>query len=132
MEKKTMVGLIAIVAIVASLIFAGFAGYMEERSSTSVSTQDLEYLDWVSETSALEYSHLTSLDEARERLDLADMERYAGMVYGDAKKALNEIDQFSVSPKLQPYKDEFKLAQQDLKQAAYYIEGGQGISMSMI
>jgi hypothetical protein len=132
MKKKTMAGLIAIVAVVAVVISVG-AVYKEEKSAP-VSTQDLKYLDWVSETSALEYSHLESLDEARnrllegdgayERLCLADMGRYAGMVYGDANKALSEIDRFSVSPKLKPYKDEFKLAQQDLKWAAYYMERG--------
>ena len=52
----------------------------------------------------------------------ADIERYDGMLCDDANKALSEIDQFSVSPKLQPLKDEFKLVQEDLKQAAYYAE----------
>ena len=54
----------------------------------------------------------------------ADIERYDGMLCDDANKALSEIDRFSVSPELQPAKDEFKLALQDLKQEAYYTERG--------
>ena len=132
MKKKTMVGLIAIVAIVAVLIFAGSVGDIKERPSAPVSTQGLEYGEWVVETLSLEYGHTLLLSEASERKDLASVERYAGMLYDDAERALNEIDQFSVSPKLQPSKDEFKLMLQDLKEAGYYYERGQGISISMI
>ena len=117
MKKKNPSSLIAIVAIVAVVIFAGC---MEEKSPTSVSTQDLEYIEWAMET--LENTDTKLLAKAMERGDYAGMERYAGMLYDAAKKALNEIDQFSVSPEFQPSKDEYTLALQDLKQAAYYTE----------
>lgn len=61
---------------------------------------------------------------AAERFDFEGVEVYSGMLYDDAKKALNEIDQFFVSPTLKPSKDEFKLALQNYKQAGYYGENG--------
>jgi len=117
-----MTGLIAIVVVVAVLIFAGSAVYKEEKPPASVSTQDSEFLGWASET--LEQLDVTLLIEAEERYDSAAVYRYSGMLYNDAYKALSEIDQFSVSPKLQPSKDEFKLMLQDLKYAMYYTERG--------
>jgi hypothetical protein len=48
------------------------------------------------------------------------VEFHAERLYDDAKKALDEIDQFSVSPELQPCKDEYKLALQDLMAFAYF------------
>jgi len=124
MKKKTMAGLIAIVAVAAVLIFAGSAVYKEEKPPASASTQDSEFWGWVSETIEQLQLHTTLLTEAEGRYDFAAIERYAGMLYDDANKALSEIDRFSVSPELQPAKDEFKLALQDLKQEAYYTERG--------
>jgi len=141
MEKKTIVGLIAIVAVAAVLIFAG-ALYTEEKppasvsTQESVSTQDLEFLKWASETSENETSEclaayeadlLVCLDMWRNERDIQRKEElldrvefHADRLYDDAKKALDEIDQFSVSPKLQPCKDEYKLALQDLMAFAYF------------
>jgi len=86
--------------------------------------QDSEYSDWCIDTT---YSISLDLDlcqSAAERLDFEGVELYSGMLYDDAKKALDEIDQFDVSYALKPSKDEFKLALQDLKQAGYYGEKG--------
>jgi len=126
MEKKTLAGLIVIVAVVAVLIFAGSAVLTEEKPLASISTQDSEYFEWESEIRDLESAHTDLLLDAMgpESVDLAGVERYVGMLYDDANKALSEIDQFNVSPGFQPSKDEFKLSQQDLMRAGYYIERG--------
>jgi len=123
MEKKTMAGLIAIVAVVAVVISAG-ALYTEEKPPASAATQDPEFLKWASETSAHIIGDNGLLLEALKSLDFDDMEFYAGILYDDAKKALDEIDQFSVSPKLQPFKDEYKLSLDDTKWYAYFTEQG--------
>ena len=123
MKKKTMADLIAIVVVVVVLISAGVV-YKGEKLPGPVSTQDVEYLRWDLNTWDLESAHLELLRNAALRLDFGDMELYVGMLYDDANKALDEIDQFSVSPWLQPSKDEFKLSQQDLRRAGYYIERG--------
>ena len=86
--------------------------------------QDSEYADWVIDTSysiALDLGLMTS---AAERLEFEGVERYSGMLYDDAKKALDEIDQFDVSSAVKPSKDEFKLALQYFKQAGSYGEKG--------
>jgi hypothetical protein len=141
MEKRTIVGLIAIVSVVVVLIFAG-ALYTEEKppasvsTQESVSTQDLEFLKWASETSDPEAPVGLANDEgdllvcldmwkdernALKKEGLHDrVEFHAERLYDDAKKALDEIDQFSVSPELQPCKDEYKLALQDLMAFAYF------------
>jgi hypothetical protein len=114
-----MAGLIAIVAVVAVLISVGVV-YKEEKPS------DSEYFEWEAEISNLESTHMDLFIDATgpESVDFAGVVRYAGMLYDDANKALNEIDRFSVSPGFQPSKDEFKLGQEDLKRAGYYIERG--------
>ena len=126
MKKKTMAGLIAIVAVAAVLISAG-AVYKEEKLSGLVfaqGNQDDDYMIWASNTARSETTDLNLWQKAASSLDFDGMELYAEMLYDDADKALVEIDQFSVSSKLQPSKDEFKLAQEDLTLAAYYAEEG--------
>lgn len=92
---------------------------------TSVLTyQDSEYRDWVISTLPSISLDLDLITSAAERFDFEGVERYSGMLYDDAKKALDEIDQFDVSSALKPSKDEFKLALQDYKQAGYYGEKG--------
>ena len=122
-----VVGIAAIAVIVVGivlLLFGRLAENKEEKALASLSMQDLKFLKWVSEISTSERSHLMPSTEAMRRADFADAERHEGMLYDDANKALNEVDQFSVSPKVQPSKDEFKLAQQDLKQVGYYAKTG--------
>ena len=86
--------------------------------------QDSEYKKWAIESIYSITLDLNLMTNAAERLDFEGVETYSGMLYEDAKKALNEIDQFGVSPTLRPSKDEFKLALQDFKQAGYYGEKG--------
>lgn len=86
--------------------------------------QDSEYKKWAIESIYSITLDLNLTTNAAERLDFEGVETYSGMLYEDAKKALNEIDQFGVSPTLRPSKDEFKLALQDFKQAGYYGEKG--------
>lgn len=88
-------------------------------SPTPVLTyQDSEYANWAANT----FSSITL--DANLLANVEDIKAYSGILYDDAKKALDEIDQFDVSPALKPSKDEFKLALQDFKQSGYYGKKG--------
>ena len=86
--------------------------------------QDSEYADWSIDTNRRISTDLKLLTRATNRLDFESVGVYSGMLYDDAKKALDEIDQFYVSPAFTQSKNEFKLALQDFTQAGYYGEMG--------
>jgi hypothetical protein len=98
--KKQIITLTAIVAILAAAIFAGCV-----EKETPVSTpptpvltyQDSEYTDWAIDTASSISLDLDLMSSAAEMFDFEGVERYSGMLYGAAKKALDEIDQFDVS-----------------------------------
>ena len=115
MKKKTA-GLVAMVVIVA---VAMFAGCVEEESY-----DDIEFASWSSVQSEILGSNTRLIAEAANNEDLEALEEYAALYYDNNEKALEEIDQFDVSPEMQPAKKEYKLGLEDSKQAAYYIERG--------
>ena len=84
--------------------------------------QDSEFREWASETVHSIKLDLELMTNAEKRLVFEDVGTYSRILYDDAEKALNEIDQFGVSPTLKPSKDEFKLALQDFKLTGYYRE----------
>jgi len=86
--------------------------------------QDSEYIYWCIDTADSISLDLYLTSSAAEGADFEGVELYSGMLYDDAKKALDEIDQFDVSSALKPSKDEFTLALQCFKQAGYYGEKG--------
>ena len=86
--------------------------------------QDSEYKEWAMGTAYIIKLDMELVTNAVTSSDFKGAEIYAGILYDDAKEALNEIDQFFVSPTLKPSKDEFKLALQNYKQVGYYQERG--------
>jgi len=130
MNKKLGIGIVAIVAIVAVAMFAGCIEEEEAPEATPTPTltptsyNDSKYFEWAMDTTENILSDITLLANAGKSGDFEGVEMYSRMLYDDAKKALDEIDQFDVSPKMQPSKREFKLALQDFKQGGYYGEKG--------
>lgn len=129
MKKKTA-GLIAIVAIVA---VAMFAGCVEEEkpvpvttptSQTTSSYDDDYFKDWCVGLSTILGADLDAITQACNNYDLETLEEQAALFYEDTEEALGEIDQFDVSPEMQPVKAELKLALEDCKKAADYAERG--------
>ena len=86
--------------------------------------QDSEYNDWLTQVSFNLYNDLNMISTASNRSDLISMKTYYGLLNEDATKALSEIDQFNVSPAMQPAQTELKLALSDLKQAGAYGKRG--------
>ena len=86
--------------------------------------QDSEYKDWLTQVSFNLYTDLDTISSATNQGNLINMKTYYGLLNEDATKALSEIDQFNVSPTMQPAQAEFKLALQDLKQAGTYGKAG--------
>jgi len=129
MKKKT-VGLIAVVAIVA---VAMFAGCVEEEkpvpvttptSQTTSSYDDDYFEDWCVGLSIILGADMDAITQACNNNDLEMLEGQAALFYEDTKEALREIDQFDLSPEMQPVKAELKLALEDYNKAAYYAERG--------
>jgi hypothetical protein len=137
MKRKSLAGLIAIVAVIA---VAMFAGCVEEEEPTPtpapkavvatptpthvLTYQDSKYADWSMDTNNRISTDLDLLKRAANRFDFESIGVYSEMLYDDAKKGLDEIDQFYVSPAFTQSKNEFKLSLQDFKQAGYYGEMG--------
>ncbi|KAF5432307.1 hypothetical protein C5S35_17305 [Candidatus Methanophagaceae archaeon] len=135
MKRRAIAGLIAITVVVAVAMLAGCVEekeaptqvptYTPTQFSTQIPTyQDSEYIEWVWETLHNIQSNYDQIANSvsNDRVDFESIEKYSGMMYDDARKALTEIDKFSVSPKYTPSKDELKLALQDYKQVGYYLK----------
>ena len=90
--------------------------------TTTLEYQDTEYADWLMSVSFDISTDLNTISSATDQGNLINMKTYYGLLNEDATKALNEIDQFNVSPEMQPAQIEFKFALQDLKQAGTYGE----------
>ena len=86
--------------------------------------EDLEFLDWSSDTLDSMGIYNDLLYAALDRSDDDDIELYSELLYDFLQEKLSEIDQFAVSSELQPLKDEFELHLQDWKTAMYYMERG--------
>ena len=108
--------IILVIALV--MIFLGVA------SAYTPTTEDLEYIEWATDTLDTIKIDTRLIVSATEDFDLKSLELWSSIGYGDAKEALDEIDRYDVSPEMQPAKDELKLALQDFKWACYYSERG--------
>jgi len=143
MRKQTIHGIFAVMLVILALMATGCVDdgtpnvtpspkSTPKQTSTFTPTpvityQDSEYAGWIIDTAERiisDQNQMASAAESAERFDCEGVEVYSRMLYDDAKKALNEIDQFFISPRLKPSKDEFKLALQNYKQAGYYGEKG--------
>ena len=84
--------------------------------------QDLEFIEWSEDNSASSRMYGELILAALEDSDYDALELLYGKEYDLYKESLEEIEQFDVSPEMQPIKNEYKLALQDLKKSAYYGE----------
>ena len=135
MRKQSKHGIFAVMLVILALIATGCVDDGTPNVTPSpkstptpvIAYQDSEYAGWIIDTAERIISDqnlIASAAESAERFDCEGVEVYSGMLYDDANKALNEIDQFFISQRLKTSKDEFKLALQNYKQAGYYGEKG--------
>ena len=92
--------------------------------TTGTNQQNSDFIEWTEDTAKTQTGYLHFLSLALSLFDLDSIEFWFGEIHRDATERLVEIDQFDVSPAMQPAKNEFKLMLQDLKQGAYYGERG--------
>jgi len=111
-----------IVLIIASMMLFSLVGVPEVASAYTPTSEDLEYLEWFRDNAATSGMYGELILAAVEDEDLDDIEYWCGKRYDFCKKALIEIEQFDVSPELQPTKNEYKYALEDFKKASYYGE----------
>lgn len=120
----TVILLACMIVIVAGYLALSAGPEVYGSAPTSAPTyqeyQDSEYLSWATDTLELMISDMSLIAYSYDDLDAKGVEIYSEMLCTDANKALNEIDQFDVSPALKPSKNEFELALRDFKQAGYY------------
>ena len=92
--------------------------------TTGTNQQDSDFIEWTDDSGEAYLRYSNPLSLAITRFDLDNIEFWAGELYRDCTERLVEIDQFNVTPAMQPAKNEFKKYLQDLKQFAYYCEKG--------
>lgn len=110
-----------IVLVIASVMVLG--GIASAYTPTS---EDFEFIEWNILTSEKlsEDNELitTELGKGVFDCDWEYVRTLAKLEYNHAEIALNEIDQFDVSPELKPIKKEFELCLIDLKWSAHYTK----------
>lgn len=108
--------IVLVIALV--MVFSGVA------SAYTPTSEDLEFIEWMEDIGETSMIYQELILSALEDYDYDDLESLSGDEYDHYKYALIEIDQYDVSPEMQPTKNEFKLALQDFKHAAHYRERG--------
>jgi|LGVD01.1.fsa_nt_gb hypothetical protein len=116
MRRKIIIGMIVITAIVAAVMFTGCV----EKESPD----DIKFKSWCHEQSKKLDSDAQMLEDLSANNDLKALGKYSARFYDNITIALEEIDQFDVSPEMQPAKKDFKLVLEECKNATYYMEQG--------
>ena len=87
-------------------------------------SEDIEFMAWLEETGDRLLDDTRSISNEMKKDPFAWDWEYLkflhGLLYDHADDALNEIDEFEVSPELEPIKKEYKLYLIDIKWSAYY------------
>ena len=112
----------SIVLVIASVVVFSLVSVPEVASAYTPTEEDKEYIEWILDNSVRGQVYGDLILDALNDADFDDLEMWYGKEYDFYKESLEEIEQFDVSPELQPIKNEYKLALQDLKQASYYGE----------
>ena len=119
--RKFLLGVLAVVLMIFFVVGLVVWAPWETKEKADSTYDDTAYLTWSAGIAAIVGSDLDGLVIA---LDLADYDLiglWADYLWIDADNALDEIDDYDVSPELAPSKAEFKLALQDFRGAAFYI-----------
>ena len=66
------------------------------------------------------------LTAAAKNYDTTSLSKYAGTLYTDSQKAIEDSDLYNVSPDLQDTKDEYRLAMVQANRVAVYANSGVG------
>lgn len=111
-----------IVLVIASM--TAFSLISEVTRAYTPTSEDIEFMAWLEETGDKLLDDTRSISNEMEKGPFACDWEYLkflhGLLYDHADDALNEIDEFEVSPELEPIKTEYKLYLIDLKWSAYY------------
>lgn len=113
-----------IVLVIAFVIVLSLASVPQVASGAYPTSEDLEYLEWSIATNdkLIEDGELITAEIKKVAYcDWEYLRVLAKLEYNHAKTALTEIDQFKVSPELEPIKTEKELHLIDTKWEAYYL-----------
>lgn len=108
--------------VIALVMVFSLIGVPEVASAYTPTEEDLEYNEWYMDIKRTLMMYNDLIMAALYDADYDDIELWGGKKYDFCKESLEEIEQFDVSPEMQPIKNEDKLALQDSKQASYYLE----------
>lgn len=114
MKRKIIIGMIVITAIVVM-----FTGCAEKESP-----DDIKFKSWCDERSKKVALDAQMLEVLSDNNELEALEKYSARFYDNVTIALAEIEQFEVTPKMQPEKNNFKVVLEECKNATYYMEQG--------
>jgi len=116
----------SIVLVIASVMVFLLASVPEVAKATAPEYEDLEYLEWLIATGEkLSEDDELILVETKKGIVDCDWEyvrTVAKLQYNHAETALDEIDQFDVSPRYEPIKKERVLSLIDVKWQAHYLK----------
>jgi len=115
-----------IVLLIASAMLFPLASIPEVTRAYTPTLEDIEYMEWqkATGTKLLDDSNLivAELEKGIFGCDWEYLRTLSKLTYNHAETALNEIDQFEVSPEYEPIKKEYKLSLIDTKWKAYYMK----------
>ena len=96
---RTFGCIVLVIALV--VVFSGVA------SAYTPTSEDLEFIEWMEDIGETSMIYQELILSALEDYGYDDLESLSGDEYDHYKYALIEIDQYDVSPEMQPAKNEF-------------------------
>jgi PGF-CTERM protein len=118
MKSKVVGGIVLVVTL--AMVFSVTTGVVGAYVLTA---DDLEYSEWSIQTGNVIIFYNEKIAKAIEDYDFVSVKRYSKLEYDFVSSALDEIDQFDVTPGyLSLAKEENKAYLQDIKWAVYYTE----------
>ena len=116
---KAFWGIVLVIALMTV-----FSLIPEVTRAYTPTSEDIEFMAWLEETGDRLLDDTRSISNEMKKDPFAWDWEYLkflhGLLYDHADDALNEIDEFEVSPELEPIKKEYKLYLIDIKWSAYY------------
>jgi len=113
--------------LVCVLAVSLFVGCVDNPVSAPTPTptpryEDAEFLSWLLHTSDIITRDLNALSESANSINIFKTRDRAKRLYNDCEIALDEIDNFDISPELVPVREEVRSGLYDLKMAALHIQ----------
>jgi hypothetical protein len=122
LSKTKSLGYLAIVLLVSSAMVLSLPSISDVASA--LTPEDLEFGEWYTTTMNRIEADATAMASAIEEYNCTGVEAGARSGYEAATTALDEIEEYGVSPEMQPVKNQLKLAVEDFKVACNHAEVG--------